>query len=293
MTGLVIDYQPFMRTFTDTLQKLGWRERENYQLDLRWSEGDVEQKRAFAVELAASAPDVVLTSGSANLAAVLRATRSIPVVFLQVSDPVAQGFVVSLARPGDNITGFAAYEFSIGGKWVDLLKQMSPGLTHVAMMSNPETAPQSALFLRSISAAGKTLGVTVAAAPVHNVAEVENAIENLSQQPNSGLILPTDNFTQVHQDVILKLVTRHRLPNISAFRGMVSRGGLMSYTVDFDPQFRGAAVYIDRFFKGTKLADLPVQLPTKFTLAINLKTAAALGIDVPLALLLSVDEVIE
>jgi putative ABC transport system substrate-binding protein len=286
-------YLSWLTTFTQTLQKLGWRERDNVQIDVRWSEGDIERTRAYAEELVGLAPNMILASSTSNLTAVLRATRSIPVVFVQVSDPVAQGFVKSLARPGDNITGFSIYEFSMGGKWVDLLKQMAPSLARVAVMSNPDTAPQSALFLRSIEAAGPSLGVEVAAAPVHNVAEIERAIENLSRQPNSGLVLPTDTFNTLHQDLIIALMRRHRLPTIGASATFVKSGGLMYYGADTEPQFRQAAVYVDRFLKGTKLADLPVQLPTKFTLAINLKAAAALGIDVPLGLLLSVDEVIE
>jgi putative ABC transport system substrate-binding protein len=253
----------------------------------------MERTRAYAMELVGLAPDIILVSGTANLTAALRATRSIPVVFTLVSDPVAQGFVASLARPGDNITGFSAYEFSMGGKWVDLLKQMAPSLARVAVMSNPDTAPQSALFVRSIQAAAPLLGVEVAATPVHNAAEIERAIENVSHQPNSGLVIPTDGFMTVHQDLIIALMGRHRLPTISANLSFAKNGGLMFYGIDYDPQFRQAAVYVDRFLKGTKLADLPVQLPTKFRLAINLKAAAALGIDVPMGLLLSVDEVIE
>jgi putative tryptophan/tyrosine transport system substrate-binding protein len=286
-------YQTLLKTFMQTLQKLGWRERDNVQFDTRWSEGDIERTRSYSRELAGLAPDIIVTTGSANLAAVLRATRSIPVVFLQVSDPVAQGFVASLAHPGDNITGFSAYEFSVGSKWVDLLKKMTPRLARVAVMSNPDTAPQSALFLRAIEAAAPALGVEAKAAPVHQVDEIRRTIENLSQQPNSGLMLPTDDFTTVHQALIIELVSRHRVPTIGANLSFVRNGGLMSYTVDYEPQFRQAAFYVDRLFKGAKLADLPVQLPTKFTLAINLKTAAALGIEVPLPILMSVDEVIE
>ena len=280
-------------TFTQTLQKLGWRERDNVQFDVRWSEGNVERMRAYAVDLVGLAPDIILASSTANLTAVLRATRSVPVMFIEVSDPVAQGFVASLARPGDNITGFSGFEFSIGGKWVDLLKKMTPGLARVAVMSNPDTAPQSALFLRSIEAAAASLGVEVVAAPVRNPAEIERAIESLSRHPDSGLILTTDTFTLVHQELIISLVGRHRVPTIAAALSFVRNGGLMAYTVDYEPQFRQAAFYVDRFFKGTKLADLPVQLPTKFTLTVNLKAAAALGIEVPLPILMSVDEVIE
>jgi putative ABC transport system substrate-binding protein len=200
-------YLSYLRAFTQTLQKLGWRERENVQIDVRWSEGDADRTRAYAVELVSLTPDIIVASSTANLTAVLRATRSIPVIFISVSDQVEQGFVASLARPGDNITGFAAFEFSMGGKWVDLLKQMTPGLARVAVMANPDTAPQFTLFLRSIEAAAPSLGVQVIAAPVRNVAEIERVIENLSRQPNSGLLLSTDTFTTVHQDLIVALVS--------------------------------------------------------------------------------------
>src|SRR5262249_25775203 len=244
--------------------------RDNVQIDLRWSENDVGRTRVYAMELVGLAPDIIVASGTANLTAVLRATRSIPVMFIQVSDPVAQGFVASLARPGDNITGFSAYEFSIGGKWVDLLKKMTPSLARVGVMSNPDTAPQSALFLRSIEAAASSLGVEVSAAPVRTPAEIEQAIGNLSRQSNSGLILTTDTFTTVPQDLIISFTARDRVPTIAAPPSFVTNGGLMAYTVDYEPQFRQAAFYVDKFFKGTKLADLPVQTPTKFTLAVNL-----------------------
>ena len=285
--------QSLLQAFTQTLQKLGWRAGENVQFDIRWSEGNVERARAYAVELVGLAPDIILASSTANLTAVLRATRSIPVIFIEVSDPVAQGIVACLARPGDNITGFSAFEFSVAGKWLDLLKQMTPSLARVAVMSNPDTSPQSALFLRAIESAAPTLSAEVIAAPVRSDAEIESAIEDLSRRPNGGLILPTDTFTLVRYDQIGALAARRRLPSIAASRAYVQQGGLMSYDPEFEPQFRQAAFYVDRFLKGTKLADLPVQLPTKYTLTINLKTAAAFGIDVPLGLLMSVDEVIE
>jgi putative ABC transport system substrate-binding protein len=248
--------------------------------------------RAYALELVSLAPEIILAVSTSNLTAVLRATRSIPVIFLEVSDPVAQGFVASLARPGDNITGFSAFEFSVAGKWMDLLKQMKPSLARAAVMFNPDTSPQSALFLRTIESAAPTLGVEIAAAPVR-AAEIERAVEELSRRTDGGLILPTDTFTFVHHELISTLAAHHRLPTIGASPDFVVKGGLMTYTPDFEPQFRQAAFCVDRFLKGTKLADLPVQQPTKYSFAINLKTAAALGIDVPLALLLSVDEVIE
>src|SRR5262245_61567399 len=260
-------YQSYVKVFTQSLQKLGWRDRDNVQIDLRWSENDVGRTRVYAMELVGLAPDIIVASGTANLTAVLRATRSIPVVFLQVSDPVAQGFVTSLARPGDNITGFAAYEFSMGGKWLDLLKKMVPNLARVAVMFNPDTSPQSALFLRAIEAAAPALGVELIAAPVRNTAEIERTIENLSTQPNSGLMMLTE--LTPYNALILSLVARYRLPAISGSNSYVTDGGLMSYTVDYEPPFRQAAFYVDRFFKGAKLADLPVQLPTRYKLVIN------------------------
>jgi putative tryptophan/tyrosine transport system substrate-binding protein len=284
-------YLSYVNVFTQNLQKLGWRDRDNIQVDLRWGEGDVERMRVYAIELVGLAPDIIIASGTPNLTAVLRATRTIPVIFLQVTDPVTQGFVASLARPGDNITGFAAYEASVGGKWLDLLKKMAPNLARVAVMFNPDTSPQSALFLRAIEAAAPVLGVELITAPVHNSAEIERTIENLSRQPNSGLMTLTEMTP--HNPLIVSLVARHGLPAISGSNSYVTDGGLMSYTVDYEPSFRQAAFYVDRFFKGAKLADLPVQLPTRFKLVINMKAAAALGIEVPLPILMSVDEVIE
>jgi putative ABC transport system substrate-binding protein len=284
-------YLSHVKVFTQNLQKLGWRDRDNIQIDLRWSDNDLERTRVYARELVGLAPDIIVVSGTANLTAVLRTTRSIPVMFLQVTDPVEQGFVASLERPGDNITGFAAYEASVGGKWLDLLKKMAPNLLQVVVMFNPDTSPQSALFLRAVETAAPALSMEVTTAPVRNAAEIERTIENLSRQPNSGLMMFTELTS--YNALILSLLARHRLPAISASNSYVTDGGLMSYTVDYEPHYRQAAFYVDRFFKGTKLADLPVQLPTRFKLLINMKAAATLGIEVPLPILMSVDEVIE
>jgi putative ABC transport system substrate-binding protein len=284
-------YLSHLKVFTQTLQTLGWRDRDNVQIDLRWSEGDVESTRVYARELVGLAPDIIVASGTANLTAVLRATRSVPVIFLQVTDPVAQGFVASLARPGDNITGFAAYESSVAGRWLEFLKKMVPSLVRVAVMFNPDTSPQSALFLRAVEVAAPALGVELITAPVHNPPEIERAIENLSRQANVGLMMFTE--LTAYNALILSLVARYRLPAISASNSYVTDGGLMSFTVDYEPSYRQAAVYVDRFFKGAKLADLPVQLPTKYKLLLNMKAAAALGIEVPLPILMSVDEVVE
>jgi putative ABC transport system substrate-binding protein len=216
-------------------------------------------------------------------------------VFTQVSDPVAQGFVASLTRPGGHITGFGAYEFSIGGKLLDLVKQIAPGLARVAVMFNPDTSPQSKFFMRSIEAAAQSLGVQAIAVPVHATGDIEPAVENVARQPNGGLILTTDTFTGLRQKLIIDTANRHRLPSIATTVDFVKDGGLMNYTYNLDlvDVFRQAAGYVDHILKGAKPADLPVQMPTKFRLAINLNTAKALGLDVPLTLLARADEVIE
>jgi putative ABC transport system substrate-binding protein len=287
-------YQSYLTTFVQALQTLGWRDGQNVHLDVRWSAGDPERTRSNAEKLLASTPDLIVAVTTANLTALLRATRTIPIVFLQVSDPVAQGFVPNLVRPGGNITGFSAYEFSMGGKWLDLLKQMVPNLVRVGVMSNPDTSPQSKLFLRSIEAAGSTFGVTVIAAPVHNDVEIKEAIEGLTRDPNGGLLLPTDTFTAVRGDLILDLTARNRLPVMyTAATTDVRRGGLMYYGIDYTSQFRQAAVYADRILKGANPGDLPIQMPTAFRLVINLKAARVLGIEVPMGLLLRADELIE
>ncbi len=285
--------QSYYAAFTQTLQRLGWRDGQNLRVDLRWSVGDAERMRVYAEELVGLKPDLILSSSTGNLTALLRATRTIPIVFIQVSDPVAQGFVPNLVHPGGNITGFSAYEFSMGGKWVDLLKQIVPGLARIGIMSNPDTSPQSKLFIRSIEAAASSIGAQSVAVPVRDDTEIGRAIESFAREPNVGLVLPTDTFLSQHRKTIVDLTTRYRLPGIYAERSIVSSGGLMCYGIDFDNQFRQAAVYVDRVLKGANPGDLPVQLPTKFTLVINLKAARALGIDVPMGVLLSTDEVIE
>jgi putative ABC transport system substrate-binding protein len=287
-------YQSHVAGFQRSLRSLGWIEGKNLQLDIRWDELAPETTHRHAVELAALAPDVILTTGTAGLAAMQRATRTIPIVFTQVSDPVAQGFVTSLAHPGGNITGFAAYEFSLGGKWLDLLRQMVPHLRRAAVMFNPETAPQSKLFLGAVEAAGQSMGVEVAEAPLHTVSDIEPAMARMSQQSNAGLVFIPDNFTTIeHAAVIAQLAARYRLPAIYTERPSVDAGGLMRYGINFDEQFRQAGIYVDRILRGTPVGDLSIQFPTKFTLSINLTTARALDIDVPLGLLLIADEQIE
>ncbi len=288
------DRQSWIRAFVRALRNLGWVDGQNVLIDIRWNDGDAERARTHAAELARLSTDLILASSTPNLAEALRATRTIPIVFNLVSDPVAQGFVPNLQHPGGNATGFVNYEFSIAGKWLDLLKQIAPGLARVAVVFNPETSPQSKFFLSFVEATAPSLGVEVIAAPVHDTGDIKAAIESLSGQPNGGLILPNDIFTlSIHQKLIVELAARHRLPSIASLSDFVRGGGLVSYDIPLVEQFRGAAFYVDRVLKGEKPGDLPVQLPTKYQLMINLKTATSLGIELPMGLMLSADEVIE
>ena len=285
--------QAYVAAFVQGLHDLGWIEGQNLRIVYRWNAGSAELARAHAAELVALAPDAILSASTANLAALQRLSPTTPIVFIGVSDPVAQGFVLNLAHPGGNITGFSSYEFTLGGKWLDLLKQIAPATARVAVVFNPQTSPQSKFFLSSIEAAAPTVGVSVVAAPIHSIAEIEPAIESFSRQANGGLIFPGDSFTTVHRKLIVEVAARYRLPAIYAVVVFARDGGLMCYEVEFDEQFRQAASYVDRILKGTKAGDLPVQTPEKFSLVINLKAAKALGIELPMSLMLSANEVIE
>jgi putative ABC transport system substrate-binding protein len=286
-------YQAYVAAFVQTLQRLGWRDGQNLRIDLRWPSADPERIGAYAAELVGMTPDVILCSGSASLAGLLRTTRSVNAVFVLVSDPVAQGFVTNLAHPSGNVTGFSAFEPSMAGKWLDLLKQALPGLTRVAVIFNPETSPQSKLFVPAIEASASSLAVQVVAAPVHATSEFEPLIASFSQRSNSGLIFPSDQFLTSQRGLILNLVARYRLPAIYASETFARNGGLIYYGTDWQSQFRQAAVYVDRILKGANPGDLPVQQPTKFPLIVNLSAARVLGIELPTGLLLSADEVIE
>jgi len=287
-------YRSWADIFVKTLQTLGWRDGQNLRLDIRWSASDPKLIRYYAEELVATAPDLIVSVSTANLQALLQTTNSIPIVFLGVSDPVAQGFVSNLGHPGGNITGFVSYELSMGGKWIDLLKQMAPSLARIAVVFNPDAAPQSKVFLRSIEAAALTFKTEVIAAPVHNEADIERAIEIVSREPNGGVFLAPDSFTAQHNDLIIALVARRGLPAIYANSEIATRrGGLMYYGIDFEPGYRQAAVYANSILKGAKPGDLPIQMPTNFKFIVNLKTARALGIEVPMGLMLRADELIE
>jgi putative tryptophan/tyrosine transport system substrate-binding protein len=238
---------------------------------------------------------VILAATTKNLEVIREATTTVPVVFVQVSDPVAQGFVASLTKPGRNLTGFSAYEFSTGGKWLDLLKEIVPGLARAAVLFNPDTAPQSKFFMRAVETAASSRSVRAMAIQVGAAAEIESAIASFARESNGGLILPTDTFTTLHQKQIVELAGRHRLPAISWNPVFARVGGLMSYSVTVTTleQYRQAAAYVDRILKGAKPGDLPIQQADKYILVINLKTANALGLTVPLPLLGLADEVIE
>ncbi len=283
----------FVAAFVQQLRRLGWIEGENLQIEYRWNQGDAALAQRYAAELVALAPDAILSASTNNLTALQRLSPTTPIVFVQVSDPVAQGFVLSLAHPGGNITGFTPFEFTMGGKWVELLKQLVPGLMRVAVMFNPQTSPQSKFFMTAIESAAPRFGVSVAAALVQSIADIEPTIEKFAREPNGGLLFPTDAFTVVHRKPIIDAVARHGVPAIYSNALFVRDGGLICYSPAIGDQFRQAAVYIDRILKGAKPGDLPIQTPTKFNLIINLKTARSLGLDVPMNILLAADEQIE
>jgi putative ABC transport system substrate-binding protein len=240
-------------------------------------------------------PDVILSSSTTNLTNLRQGTNTIPIVFVQVSDPVAQGFVPNLTQPGGNITGFSAFDFSIGGKWIDLLKQVQPELARVAVLFNPDNAPQTAYFMRAIESGAQALGVQAIAAPVHSFAEAKSTIDNLARQGNGGAIFPTGGFLTANLKAITELVSHHRIPAIGASSNFARNGGLMYYGWEGETadHFRQAASYVDRILKGAKPGELPVQRATKYVLIINMKAAKALGITVPLSLLGLADQVIE
>ena len=279
--------------FEQVLRTLGWRSGQNLQIEYRWGDVDSKLITANAAELAALMPDLIVASTTVTFAAALKATRTIPIVFVEVSDPVAQGFVANLAHPGNNLTGFVMYEFSIATKWLDLIRQITPALSHVGLMFNPVTSPQGKYFLNAIEAAGPTAGVEVMALPVHEPSDIEAAIERIARRPNGGLIIGTDNFLKSNSRIVAELAARYRLPAVYGMPEFVQAGGLMSYSTDAVEPWRGAAYYVDRILKGANAGDLPIQLPSKFTLTINLKAVQALGLELPMGLMLSANEVIE
>jgi putative tryptophan/tyrosine transport system substrate-binding protein len=280
---------PFIRG----LKEFGWTEGANVMIDYRWGGDDADRVRLYATELTTNMrPDVIWTSGALPLLALKRATRTIPIIFTQVYDPVGSGFVASLTRPGSNITGFTLGEFSMGGKMLEVLKEVAPQVSRVAVILNLDQPPHVALW-RAIEATAPSFGVRLTPADVQGPAEIERAIEAFAREPNGGLIVLPGPIAIAHRELISALAARHRLPAAYPFRFFVTAGGLVSYGVNPSDQSRQAAGYVDRILKGEKPADLPVQQPTKFELVINLKTAKALGLEIPAILLARFDEVIE
>ena len=295
LTNLVADdpeAQARVGAFLQGLQELGWAVGRNMRIEYRWGAGDADRTRGYAAELVALAPDVILTSGASALAPLLQATRSVPVVFAQVPDPVGAGFVNSLARPGGNTTGFITYEYGLSGKWLELLTQIAPSVTRAAVIRDPAVSAGTGQW-GAIQAVAPSVRVLVSPVNVRDAGEIERDVAAFAHGSNSGLIVTASALAIRHRNLIVTLAARHRLPAVYYQRGFVTGGGLISYGPDFIDQYRRAAGYVDRILKGEKPSELPVQAPTKYELVINLKTAKALGLDVPQSLLARADEVIE
>jgi putative ABC transport system substrate-binding protein len=278
--------------FVQGLQQSGWTVGHNVRIDTRWSAGNADDIRKYAVELAALAPDVILATTTLAVASLLQLTRTVPIVFVQVIDPVGGDLVDSLARPGRNATGFTSFEYGMGAKWLELLKQIAPGVTRAAVIRDAAATAGTGQFA-AIQAVAPSFGVELSPVNVRDAAEIERAVAAFAHSANSGLIVTGSALAAVHRDLIITLVARHKLPAVYSNRFYVADGGLISYGPDFVDQYRRAAQYVDRILKGEKPGDLPVQAPTKYELVLNLKTAKALGLDVPATVLARADEVIE
>jgi putative ABC transport system substrate-binding protein len=278
--------------FQHGLEQLGWTDGRNVRIDIRWGEDDADRERRYAAELVALAPDVILAAGTLGVTALQHVTSTLPIVFVGVGDPVGAGFVERLARPGGNTTGFMVYEYSLSGKWLELLKEIAPSVTRAAVLRDPDSPAGIGQF-SAIQAAARPLGVEVNPVSVRDAGEIERGIAAFARTGNGGLIVTPSGWVSLHRDLIIAAAARHMLPAVYAFRYMVTGGGLISYAPDWVDQYRPAASYVDRILKGEKPADLPVQAPTKYELVINLKTAKALGLNVPPTLLSRADEVIE
>jgi putative ABC transport system substrate-binding protein len=288
-----VDARPRASAFQQGLQELGWMEGQNIRIEYRWAAGDPKHIQAFAVELVAWAPDVILANTTPVLSALRSATRTIPIVFVQVVDPIGGGMVSSLARPGGNATGYVNFEFSMAGKWLETLKQIAPGVARVGLLFNPETAPFGHSFVQVVEASASTFAVDVVAILARNTAELEGNVVAFAARPNGGLIILPDLFNTGHREAIVLMAAQRSLPAVYPFRYFAESGGLIADGVEALDLFRRSASYVDRILKGERPGDLPVQQPTKFELVINLKTAKALGLTVPSALLARADEVIE
>jgi ABC-type uncharacterized transport system substrate-binding protein len=275
------------------LRDLGWLNGRNIKIEYRWVADDPNLLRNEATALVGSAPDVILADSTPVLSALRKESTTLPMVFVQVTDPVGSGFVPNLARPGGNLTGFTNFEFTISGKWLQTLKEVAPAVTHVAVVFNPQTAPYAEALLRPIEVAARTFGVMAAAAPAADAAAIEEAVAGVARAPNGGLIVLPDVSTANHRGLIIALAARHRLPAIYPYRYFAVSGGLLSYGIDMPNVCRRAAGYVDRILRGEKPGDLPVQAPTKFETVVNLKTARTLGLDRSPMLLARADELIE
>jgi putative tryptophan/tyrosine transport system substrate-binding protein len=286
------DQEAGVGVFMQALHQLGWTEDRNVRIEIRWGGGDPAKHRRYAEELVSLPANVIMVTGNAGLEALLRATRSVPIVFHSVADPVGSGFVESLARPGGNATGFIQFEYTLTGKWLELLKQIAPSVTRVAVLRDPALVAGTGQFA-VIQSVAPSIGIEVSAINLRNAIEIEQGVMRFASSPNGGLILTTSALSVIHHNLVIALAAQHKLPTVYYRRYFVTSGGLISYGYDVDEQFRGAARYVDRILKGEKPADLPVQAPTRYELVINLKTAKSLGLEVPPQLLARADEVIE
>ena len=280
-------------TFRKRLTDLGWTDGRNIRVDCRWGAGNVGRVQMFAKELVGLNPDVLVGVTTPSTAALQSETKTVPIVFAMVSDPLGSGFVASFARPGGNITGFVNIEASLSGKWLELMHRIAPSVSRVALLFNPQTEPYARYYLETFHAGAAALAVTAIDAPFHDAAEIESVMTNLGSDSDAGLVLMPGTGTGMHRELICGLAARLRLPTIYPFRYFIANGGLLSYGIDSRDLLRGAASYVDRILRGAKPSDLPVQLPTKFELVINLKAAKALGLNLPQSLLVEADEVIE
>jgi putative ABC transport system substrate-binding protein len=282
-----------LAAFTQALPKLGWIEGDNLHTEVRWAADDTDRYRRYSEELVSLPSDVLVASASQSVAALQRVTRSVPIVFASVIDPVGAGFIATLARPGGNTTGFTAFEYSISGKWLELLREFAPNVTRVAVLRDPSFAAGIGQFAALQSAASSLSGVELSAIDPRDAGEIERAFAAFAREPNGGVIITASAAVATHRELIISLVTRYRLPNLYPFRYFPKTGSLASYGPDSIKDFPRAAAYVDRILKGKNPADLPVQAPSKYELVINLKTAKAIGLDVPPMLLARADEVIE
>jgi putative ABC transport system substrate-binding protein len=285
--------QSWLTAFKQRLTALGWTEGRNLRIDTFWAAGDLSRATAFAKKLVTLQPEVIVSSTTPVTEALYRETKKVPLVFVNVSDPIGSGFVESLPRPGGNVTGFINLESSLVEKWLELLKEIAPRVTRVAVMFNPQTAQYVEYYLKPLETAASKIDVKTLAAPVRSDPDIEAVIVGLGRDPDNGLIAMTDSFMTVHRKTLIELTAQQKIPLMYYLSDVPAKGGLVSYGIDFIDQFQQAASYVDRILRGTKSADLPVQVPTKYELVINLKTAKALGLTVPQSVLIRADKVIE